>query len=218
MSDFLDHPRRVTSEWHFMQARKWLAFDGDRQLDNTLVYAAFEVRLAIERYFFELAFLLKGCELTEEEEKRCRSWSGIAALIKETDKSYRQTIEFTKIISSVVPRVPKVTTVDTAFLRRRWQELSEFCHKQLRPDETFDSPNRSFQQEGFRVIKETIERFSEWPDIGNLGIISRASMPGEVQNLYDRFAKGEIDTDQARLSLKLMAPVLEQRFALRSSV
>lgn len=218
MIDFLEQPRGVTSDWHLMQAKQWLAFDDNRQLDSTLVYAAFEIRLAIERYFFELAFLLKGCHLTEDEEKKCRSWKGVDALIKETDKTYRQTIEFTKIIASVIPRLPKITAVDTAFLRRRWQELSEYCHKQLRPEETFDSSGDSFQDHGFRLIEETLDRFTEWPDIGNLGIISRATMPDEVQNLYDRFAKGKVDTDQARLSLKLMAPVLEQRFALQSSV
>jgi hypothetical protein len=101
--DFLTQTRDVTYDWHMIQVMNWLKFDAGRELDNTLIYAAFELRLAIERYFFELLFLMKGCVLTPEEEGRCRSTGGIDALMKKTDENYRKTFEFTKIFASMQP-------------------------------------------------------------------------------------------------------------------
>lgn len=36
---FLEAPRDVTFDWHIVQAKKWLEFDGGRELDSVLVYA-----------------------------------------------------------------------------------------------------------------------------------------------------------------------------------
>jgi hypothetical protein len=118
--DFLTQTRDVTYDWHMIQVMNWLKFDAGRELDNTLIYAAFELRLAIERYFFELLFLMKGCVLTPEEEGRCRSTGGIDALMKKTDENYRKTFEFTKIFASMQPGLPEITIADTRYLRRQW--------------------------------------------------------------------------------------------------
>lgn len=54
---FLEAPREVTFDWHIVQAKKWLEFDGGRELDSILVHAAVELRAAIERYIQPLAVL-----------------------------------------------------------------------------------------------------------------------------------------------------------------
>lgn len=111
---FFEAPREVTFDWHVVQAKKWLEFDGGRELDSVLAYAAVELRAAIERYVFELLYLLKEGNLCGDEKKRCRSITGIFALMKETDPFYRKTIEFTKLVVSITPDLPEVTVVDTA--------------------------------------------------------------------------------------------------------
>jgi hypothetical protein len=73
---FLEAPREVTFDWHVVQATKWLEFDAGRELDSVLIYAAAELRAAIERYIFELLYLLKEGKLSADEEKRCRSITG----------------------------------------------------------------------------------------------------------------------------------------------
>ncbi len=118
---FLEATREVTFDWHIVQAKKWIEFDGGRELDSTLVYAAVELRAAIERYVFELLYLLKEGKLSGDEEKRCRSIKGIFALMKETDPFYRRTIEFTKLVVSITPGLPEITVVDTTSLNRKWQ-------------------------------------------------------------------------------------------------
>ena len=52
--ELLERQRGVTCDWHLSQARALVNFDRGRQLDSTLVYAALELRAAIEREFMEL--------------------------------------------------------------------------------------------------------------------------------------------------------------------
>lgn len=212
---FLEAPREVTFDWHIVQAKKWLEFDGGRELDSVLVYAAVELRAAIERYVFELLYLLKEGKLSGDEEKRCRSIAGIFALMKETDLFYRKTIEFTRLAVSFTPGLPEITIVDTAYLNRKWQDLSEYCHMQFRPAETFGSKGRKFQKRGFALIREVLQKFCEWKIESNCAVLARSSLPKEVRVVYDKFIREEIDASQAKRMLMLMEPVLRARLGLR---
>ncbi len=212
---FLEATREVTFDWHIVQAKKWIEFDGGRELDSTLVYAAVELRAAIERYVFELLYLLKEGELSGDEEKRCRSITGIFALMQETDPFYRRTIEFTKLVVSITPGLPEITVVDTAYLNRKWQNLSEYCHMQFRPEETFGSPSRKFQKQGFALIREVIQKFHDWKVESNCAVLARSSLPEEVRDVYDKFIHEKIDVGQAKRMLDLMEPVLRARLGLR---
>ena len=208
---FLEAPREVTFDWHIVQTKKWLGFDRGRKLDSTLVYGAIELRAAIERYIFELLCLLKEGKLSPDEEKRCRSITGIFALMKETDPFYRKTIEFTKLVVSLAPGLPEVTIVDTAYLNRKWKDLSEYCHMQFRPEETYASHGREFQEQGFALIREVLQKFHEWTFESNCAMLARSSLPEEVRDVYDKFIREEIDARQAKRMLVLMEPVLRAR-------
>jgi hypothetical protein len=171
--------------------------------------------VAIERYVFELLNLLKEHKLSRDEERRCRSIEGIFALMKETDPFYRKTIEFTKLVVAITPGLPEVTVVDTAYLHRKWKELSEYCHMQLRPEGTFGSQGREFQKRGFALIREILQKFHEWKVESNCAVLACSSLPEEVRDVYDKFIREEIDVGQAKRMLVLMEPVLQVRMGLR---
>ena len=208
---FLEAPREVTFDWHIVQATKWLEFDAGRELDSVLVHAAVELRTAIERYIFELLYLLKEGQLSEDEVKRCRSITGIFSLMKESDPYYRRTIEFTRLVVSITPGLREVTVVDTAYLNRKWQDLSEYCHMHFRPEETFSSPGRVFQKKGFALLREVLGKFHEWTNESNCAVLARSSFPDEVRDVYDKFIRGDINHDEAKRLLLLMEPVLRAR-------
>jgi len=209
--NLLEDPRQVTGEWHIVQTKRLLAFDAGRHLDTVLVYAAVELRAAIERTLFELLHLLKEGQISEKEVKRCRSVNGITALIRETDNAYRKTLQFTRLVASVTPGFPEVAVIDTAYLIRRWNELSEYCHLQFRPAETFESTGRGFQHKGFALVNEVLSKLLEWY-VGNaFGLIVRSSLPEETQGIYEKFVAGEIDEEQARRMLVISEPVLRRR-------
>ena len=208
---FLEAAREVTFDWHIVQATRWLEFDAGRELDSVLVHAAVELRAAIERYIFELLYLLKEGKLSADEEKRCRSITGIFALMKESDPFYRRTIEFTRLVVSITPGLPEITVVDTAYLNRKWQDLSEYCHMQFHPEETFQSRGRKFQKQGFALLREVLQKFHEWQVESNCAVLARSSLPDEVRDVYDKFIREEVDANQAKSMLVLMEPVLRAR-------
>ncbi len=132
----IEEYREVTFDWHKARVVKWLKLDNGRFLDNILVYANIDLRIAIERYILEFLIILKDLQLSNKEKERCRSINGIFALMKDADPEYRLTAEFTKIIASITPEIPEITIIDTGYLKRKWEELSEYCHKQIEPDES----------------------------------------------------------------------------------
>jgi len=88
----LEDPRQVSGDWHIFQAHRLLAFDAGRELDTVLVYAAVELRLAIERRMLEILLLLKDHQVSDKDIARCRSVRGMAALMEETDRFYMPTM------------------------------------------------------------------------------------------------------------------------------
>ncbi len=206
---FLEAASEVTFDWHIVQVTNWIEFDAGRELDTVLVYAAVELRAAIERYIFEFLYLLKEGKLSADEEKRCRSITGIFALMKETDPFYRKTVEFTKLVISLTPGLPEITVVDTAYLNRKWQDLSEYCHMQFRPEDTFRSQGRKFQKQGFALLREVLQKFHQWKVGSNCAVLARSSLHDKVKDIYDKFIGEEIDASEAKRLLVLMESVLQ---------
>src|SRR3972149_7142271 len=210
-NSLIEERRQVTYDWHLAQVIKWLKYDNGRELDSVLVYSSVDLRIAIERYFFELLLLLKHNNLTAEEQSRCSSKEGILDLVKETEPVYVKRAKFTNLIAAVTPDFPRVAIVDFRYLINRWHTLSGYCHKQLKPKESFDSENRGFQKKGFRGIKETVDYFMELERSRVFGLIDPKSMPLETKNVYDKYIKDEIDEEKAKGMLKIMEPVLSER-------
>lgn len=212
--EILTSPRGVTSAWHLQQAKRLLDFDADRHLDTVLVYAAIELRTAIERYLCELLLLLRSGEVTDEDAHQCRKIGGVFRLIKDADPLYRKTITFTNIIASTHPQLSDIKMVNTSRMQRFWSDLSEFCHKQLDPEQTFKSPGRDFQDKGFALLNEVLSFFSSSAVHGIGMMMLRSSMEPEVQQIYDDFVKDMITENDAKQMLHIAAPVLAKRRGL----
>lgn len=208
---FLEERRQVTFDWQINQVLNWLKFDNGRNLDSVLIYASLELRCAIERYLFELIVILKGGNLSSEDAKKCRSEKGTLKLMKEVEPYYRKRANFTNLIASVTQGVPKLVIVDIKYLIKKWHELSDYCHKQLQPEESFDSLNREFQKEGFKVIKDVVNQFKAWERNAVFGIIDKQSMQPEAKSVYEKYINNEIDEGQAKRMIDLMRPILETR-------
>ncbi len=208
---FLTQKRKVTAQWHLQQVIKWLEFDDKRHLDNVLVYASFELRCAIERILIENILIMKDGKLNEAEEKKCESKNGMMELMKIAEPNYRKRADFTNIILSKYPGKPKVIILDVKYLIRNWHKLSTYCHKQLKPEESFESAGRDFQKKGFTLIESIIETLKKWSADRPLGLIQPTSMPQEVREVFDLYVQGKISENQAKIRLKLMDSVLEIR-------
>ena len=92
------------------------------------------------------------------------------------------------------------------FIREHYPEV-----KILQPEKSFDSLNREFQKEGFKVIKDVVNQFKAWERNAVFGIIDKQSMQPEVKSVYEKYINNEIDEGQAKRMIDLMRPILETR-------
>jgi hypothetical protein len=146
---------------------------------------------------------------TPEEINRIRSIKGLFALMQEIDPVYRKTVRFTQIICEISPEIPPMSIMDTSYLRRKWEELSEFCHKQFEIKDTFLSPNREYQKAGFALIKEVVDKFWDNGRGRNTGLIPKQNMNQETLNIYKRYISGIIDEEHTKTELKCIKSALE---------
>ena len=202
---FLERQRGVTFEWHYDQVKRWLDFDGGRHLDSVLVYASFELRCAIERYLLELLVLLSdegfSPELVKGTKRITRNFKKLLARI---EPYYGKRVEFTNIVSSLTPGLPKVHQADLSYLMNRWNDLSAYCHKLYEPDESWRSPNSKYQKKGFQLIEDIIDVVDGWFRVGERGILSKESMPPDTADVYSMFIESKIDSGQVRRMLDLL--------------
>lgn len=162
---------------------------------------------------FETLLIIKGGRLSTEDEKRCRTIDGMFAVMRESETNYRKRVEFTNLIASLTPGMPRVALIDFTYLKRTWHETSENCHKHLRPENSFEAPERTFQKDGINMIREFIATVKSWDVDGYIGLVDKDKMPAESRDAYEKFVRDEIDIEQARRLLILMEPVLKMRQA-----
>jgi hypothetical protein len=214
-ASFLEKPRDVTAGWHYLQTKAWLEYDNGRNLDNVLVYASFELRMAIERYWFRLLALLAGGKIGPEQEKRCKTKDGLLSEIKKEEPNIRKRIEFSNAALAAYPFIPKHPAVDMKFLIRSWNDLSQYCHKYLRPTSSWDSQNREFQRNGFMELKKVFDYMTSllYPNVAAL--LSRDDLAPEIGDLLDKYMADEISLGQVERRLDLMEPILSQRYRFK---
>ncbi len=213
---FLLEDRSVGLDFHLRQVKRWFDFDDGKKLDNVLVYASVELRCAIERLAFELMYIVQEKKLTSQEEKRCKNVNGTLELLQEVEPDYRKLAQFTNLVASLHPRIPRIALIDIKFLIRSWHELSNYCHLHLRPSEAWESTHRSFQTKAFRFLKECFDKITSWVTRPSaLGIVSKQSMEPEVKDIYEKFLLGEIDEEQVKVRLRIAGPVLESRMRMK---
>ena len=212
---FLERRREVSSTWHLGQAREWLKFDAGRELDCTLVYAAFEFRCAIERYLFELLAVAKGGKLSEDELKECKSRGGVKKLFKKLVPDYGKNVEFTNILGPLSNPSFRIIKVDAPLLLRRWADLSVYCHRLLKPDDSWKANNRTFVAAGFELLRDIDFLFQSWKGKGFVGVTPKESLEPEAREIYEKFVAGELDASQTETRLRLAMPVFQRRMRQR---
>lgn len=80
----------------------------------------------------------------------------------------------------------------------------------MEPAKSFQSPNRDFQNKGFKLIHKVLKSYSELEK--NLGAYIRPdSMSDELRSVYERYLNDEIDDASVKRTLNIMAPILRQK-------
>ncbi len=214
--------RSTTADFHVVAGRSWRIIGEEQKLHSPLAYSAFEFRCAIERYLFELLWLVFGGNLTRKQEKAA---ANVANLIRELVRReggsnptkrfevFERKQLFSRIFSKGIgmPRHDWPGVVDLKQLERHWTKLSEFCHRQLKPKKTWEAMGDAWVQKGYVLLNEVESYLWKMMVDAGVGWVNTGSLPSEMVQARNDFISGKIDEDDLLTRMDLMAPILKRR-------
>jgi hypothetical protein len=112
--------------------------------------------------------------------------------------------EFTAFVLGKTLSVP-----DVGKLHDFWGKTSKYCHRQISPDESWDSI--SWVQKGYKLLDEVDVYLNHLLVDHHVGSVKEKEMPPEVIKAKREFVQEKIDEQQLRTRLKIMEPVLTSR-------
>lgn len=121
--------RQAAIGYHLAEGEAWLAASSSGEHTTLLSYAAFELRLEIERVALEL--LARMQRLTAEDWNTLQSFGKMEARIYQLEGHQRQLdrkIELSNLMLEALQLHWRLQPINLGELRRAWHECSELCH------------------------------------------------------------------------------------------
>jgi hypothetical protein len=198
------------SSWHFFQAVSWIDFAKRSHNIPALHYAAFELRYGIEYLLFEL-LVLTSRGLKESEYRKCLGDpKAMKKALSSSKLQYEKLAEFTKILTGMDLRSPRLRFWKLDELFRYWGIASEFLH-------FVGAHSRTYASDAWFV--KTIARLDGiltpiWKastmTVG-VGLLSRDHMQPEVFEAWQEFAAGNLKEEDLKVRMRIAQPVFEER-------
>jgi hypothetical protein len=210
------HEARATSSgYHFVVARGWRLIGEKDKLHSPLAYSAFEFRCAIERCLVEFLVLIKDRKPSKAD---LRSMNSISALKKAILRSaggkreFERTQIFNRLFSQAgLPPQFWIAIVDLDRLEKYWASLSEYCHRQLRPDATWESMGNEWLIDGYKLLNTVEAYLWEIMITSHFGWVHPSDIQPEMRAAMNEFVQGRISQKQLETRLNLMAPIIAER-------
>ncbi len=217
LEDIINTPRQTSFDFHAAVAQSWRRIGERELLHSPLIYSAFEYRLAIERFVFELYYLMKKENLlskqglSKKELQRIDSFSSLISIIYENSgnklKLYR-ILSFNKAFSQVFTKLHRSLSIpDLGKLHKFWQCLSEYCHRQLEPPETWE--DLEWVKKGYDLLNEVENYLWQICISEHFGWLRENSLPKELLDERGKYLCGEITESQLKTRMEIIKPVLE---------
>lgn len=207
-------------DYHAFMGKKWRDAGKQNQLMIPLLYGALEYRLAIERFVFELYYLMNKDKLiinnviNEEQLKRISRFKSLVSVLHE-DTGNRKILRRCFLYNHIHFRVLEDLNFDLAIpnigtLDDFWQRLSDICHYQ-------PSPNNSWYSEkwisrNYKLLDEIEDYIYHLVIKNKIGYINPSTMPTELKELRLEFIKENINEDSLKRRLLIMKPIIASRF------
>ncbi|MGH8551305.1 MAG: hypothetical protein ACRERU_22400 [Methylococcales bacterium] len=206
-------PEDIVSEHIYHDARgfgyraaSWVDFAKRTGHFAAFHYACIDARLAIEHLIFEKLFITAGEALDRAAYQRClKNPRKLDKLLRSIVPDYERLQEFTAIVASLLPDLPRVSQWNIRDLRKLWGRLSQYLHWSGAYPETVE--NQSWQSNAIQDVATIIN--ASWQNIrlGSSGSIRPESMAPTVRQIWEEFRAEKIDSESARIRLELVRPV-----------
>jgi hypothetical protein len=193
--------------WNVVQAATLLHEAKARRCTSLVIYAALELRLAIEQLIFTIIVVAEK-KVDEETLKECRKKDGLFRVLDEVAPKYTLRCLFCGVMCSFYPELPQPAEWDVRSMKRFYTALSELCHSQLLVHGMDAVPGKWDQK--IELLEEVYEFLAAGLRRGT-GLLTFTSASEHVVDLWDKYSKGEITLDQVRGRFELIKPVLDAR-------
>jgi hypothetical protein len=203
-----------------MMGRGWRIIGEEAHLHSPLAYSAFEFRCSIERTLIEFFVLIRDHKLSDTDLKSMNSIASVRRAIYRAvggKLKLERAMLFNRIFSQPdgVPPQYSIAILDIDQLIQYWSRLSEYCHRQLKPNETWQSMGDQWLLDGYALLNEVEKYLWEITITSHVGWVSRADQQPEVRQAYDEFLARKITESDLVTRLRLMTPVLQDRMNRR---
>lgn len=150
---------------------------------------------------------------SKEELKKTESFSSVLSLICEDQgsklKLYR-VLTFNRAWAQAFTPLRKTLSIpDVGKLRKYWQRLSDYCHRQLESSETWESPE--WVCKGYGLLNEVETYIWELCVTNERGWVTVSSLPQELLDERQQYIMGELTESQLKKRLQIIKPVLDQK-------
>ncbi len=180
---------------HITQGSTWLQKSAHGMNTAILAYAAFELRLAIERLAIHYWVQLLGRKLEEKDLSVMESFKRVENQIYELaghQKEINKTVDFMNVVMETLEIPIDLQPPNIGLLSNSWRTCSQFCHISW----TLHSTNApEIQQNSFKQLQNIrdslqfqAESITRWPRIRD----------PDFDNLRKRYIAGEAGSNDIR--------------------
>lgn len=170
-----------------------------RKRGSLIIYAALELRLAIEQLFFTIIAIGQG-ELNPETLVKLRKKDKLFRFLEEVSPKYSLRCRFANVLSPFL-EFPQIAEWDVRSLRRYYTELSEMCHSQLIIRDFEDDPLEWNKR--IALLKE-VYQFLETGMKKGTGVLKLQDKNPVLADLWEKFSNGQIDAEELRNRLAII--------------
>lgn len=180
--------------WNVIQAATLMDEAKARHSSSLLLYAAFELRLAIEQLFFTIIVVAKG-KADEATLRACRKKGGLFRVLAEVAPAYALKCKFSSVLVAFYPEIPQGAEWDVKTLLSQHAALSELCHAQ-RMIRGMGAPVEPWDQR--LALLEEIYAFLAAGLKKDTAVLSFKGATPSALALWRKYAKGKLTLQEVR--------------------
>jgi hypothetical protein len=183
--------------YHCAEAELWLAASNSGVNTTPLSYAAFELRLEIERIAVELLLRIQGGRLLPEDVHSLGTFRRLEDRIYELaghQRAIDRKVEFINLMLTALQLEQPLQRIHVGDLKEAWHDCSKLCHVEW--SLIVDSPTSAeVADEAFGIISDIQRRVRS---IVDNGVTWFKLADQSFADLQERYVSGQVDAEYVR--------------------
>lgn len=190
IKNVITNPRRVSGDYHVATGSKWRKYGKGQLLQTPLVYSA-----------------------SDDDIPRIQRFRNLIRVLHEDAGNRRalyRALIFNRIFAKIfVSPGLHLSIPDIGKLSKYWGDLSDLCHRQLKPEESWNSLD--WIANGYAFVKEAEDYLVDISVTQAFGWCDKNSLGADLASERESFVLGNNDEKSLETRMILMKPVIEMK-------